>query len=121
VAIANGTLTFSGWNEGYGNLVQIRHSNGMTSGYAHLSRIAPGVRTGTTIKQGEPVGLVGQTGLATGPHLHFMMTLGGVAINPAPALKKGEPAPPIRGTLKAEFLKQIAPVQGKLGIHLASN
>ena len=120
VAIANGTVTFAGWNAGYGNLVQIRHSNGMTSGYAHLSRIARGVRAGTTIKQGDSVGLVGQTGLATGPHLHFMMTQGGAAINPVPALKKGEPAPPIQGTLKAEFLKQIVPLQGKLGVQVAS-
>jgi murein DD-endopeptidase MepM/ murein hydrolase activator NlpD len=120
VAIANGTVTFAGWNAGYGNLVQIRHSNGMTSGYAHLSRIARGVRAGTTIKQGDSVGLVGQTGLATGPHLHFMITQGGVAINPVPALKKGEPAPPIQGTLKAEFLKEIVPLQGKLGVQVAA-
>lgn len=121
LAVANGAITFAGWNSGYGNLVQIRHSNGMTSGYAHLSRIASGVRAGQSIKQGDLVGLVGQTGLATGPHLHFMMTKGGAPINPVPTLKKGEPAPPIQGTLKAEFLKQIAPVQGKLGLQLAAN
>ena len=121
LAVANGTVTVAGWHNGYGNLVQIRHPSGMTSGYAHLSRIASGVRAGTSIKQGELVGLVGQTGLATGPHLHFMMTRGGAPINPVPTLKKAEPAPPIQGTLKAEFLKQIAPVQGKLGVQLAAN
>ena len=114
VAVANGVVTSAGWNGGYGNLVQIKHSNGLTSGYAHLSRIAPGVRAGRTIKQGELVGLVGSTGLATGPHLHFMMTQKGKPINPVPALKKGEPAPPIDGQLKAEFAAQIAPVRLKL-------
>ena len=113
-------LRFAGWNNGYGNLVQIRHVNGMTSGYAHLSRIAQGVRTGQVIKQGDLVGLVGQTGLATGPHLHFMMTNRGVPINPVPTLKKGEPAPPIEGAMRAAFMNEIAPVQEKLGIQSAS-
>lgn len=121
LAVANGTVTFAGWNAGYGNLVQIKHANGLTSGYAHLSRIASGVRSGRAIKQGELVGLVGQTGLATGPHLHFMMTKKGSPINPVPELKKGEPAPPIQGNLKAEFLKQIAPTQLKLQNLLAAN
>jgi murein DD-endopeptidase MepM/ murein hydrolase activator NlpD len=121
VAVANGTVTFAGWNAGYGNLVQIRHTNGLTSGYAHLSRIAAGVHTGRGIKQGDLVGLVGQTGLATGPHLHFMMTNKGTPINPVPTLKKGEPAPPIQGSVKAEFAKEIAPKQLQLEAALAAN
>jgi murein DD-endopeptidase MepM/ murein hydrolase activator NlpD len=120
LAVANGTITFAGWNTGYGNLVQIRHVNGMTSGYAHLSRIAQGVRAGQPIKQGDLVGLVGQTGLATGPHLHFMMTNRGVPINPVPTLKKGEPAPPIEGSMRAAFLTEISPIQAKFGISVAS-
>ena len=121
VAVANGVVTSAGWNGGYGNLVQVKHANGLTSGYAHLSRIAAGVRAGRTIKQGELVGSVGSTGLATGPHLHFMMTQKGTPINPVPALKKGEPAPPIDGKLKAEFAKQIAPVLPKLETAIAAN
>ena len=114
VAVANGTVTFAGWDSGYGNLVRIRHASGLSSGYAHLSKISPGVRAGHEIKQGELVGLVGQTGLATGPHLHFEMAKNGKPINPVPALKKGEPAPPIEGKLKAEFAQLIAPVQAQL-------
>jgi len=121
VAVANGTVTFAGWSAGYGNLVQIRHSNGLTSGYAHLSHIAADVRRGRGIKQGDLVGLVGQTGLATGPHLHFMMTNKGTPINPVPTLKKGEPAPPIQGSAKAEFAKEIAPKQLQLEAALAAN
>jgi murein DD-endopeptidase MepM/ murein hydrolase activator NlpD len=114
VAVANGVVTFSGWDGGYGNLVRIRHSSGLTSGYAHLSRIASGIRVGTALKQSAVIGLVGQTGLATGPHLHFMMAQNGTPINPVVALKKGEPAPPIEGRMKAEFAQLVAPMQAKL-------
>ena len=71
-------MTFAGWDSGYGNLVQIRHSGGLTTGYAHLSKIA--VRSGSTVAQGDFIGNVGQTGLATGPHLHYMMTKNGKPI-----------------------------------------
>jgi len=114
VAVANGIVTFAGWDSGYGNLVRIKHSSGLTSGYAHLSQIASGIRSGHAIKQSELVGLVGQTGLATGPHLHFMMTKNGIPINPVPALKKGEPAPPIEGKLKADFVQFVVPMSVKL-------
>ena len=115
VAVANGTVTFAGWDSGYGNLVRIKHASGLTSGYAHLSHIEPGIRSGRAVKQSELIGLVGQTGLATGPHLHFMMAQNGAPINPVPALKKGEPAPPIEGKMKAEFAQAIVALQGKLG------
>ncbi len=115
VAVANGVVTFAGWDSGYGNLVRIKHAGGLSSGYAHLSHIAAGIRAGHAIKQSELVGLVGQTGLATGPHLHFEMAKNGTPINPVPALKKGEPAPPIEGKLRAEFAKSIEPA--KLRFH----
>ena len=114
VAVANGTVTFAGWDSGYGNLVRIKHASGLTSGYAHLSHIASGIRAGRKIEQGELIGLVGQTGLATGPHLHFMMAKNGTPVNPVPTLKKGEPAPPLDGALKAEFVKEIVLAQEKL-------
>src|SRR5262245_17422739 len=114
VSVANGVVTSAGWDGGYGNLVRIKHASGLTSGYAHLSHIASGVRAGQALKQGEIIGLVGQTGLATGPHLHFMMTKNGSPINPVPALKKGEAAPPIEGKLKAEFAQVIAPTRARL-------
>jgi murein DD-endopeptidase MepM/ murein hydrolase activator NlpD len=95
-------------------MIRIRHASGLSSGYAHLSKIAIGVHAGQSIRQGDLIGLVGQTGLATGPHLHFEMAQNGKFINPVPALKKGEPAPPIEGKMKAEFAALIIPVQAKL-------
>jgi murein DD-endopeptidase MepM/ murein hydrolase activator NlpD len=71
VAIGSGRIEFAGWSNGYGNMVEIRHSNGYASRYGHFSRIAPGIRKGAQIEAGEIVGYVGQTGHATGPHLHF--------------------------------------------------
>lgn len=120
VSVAKGVVTFAGRSGGYGNLVKIRHANGLTTGYAHLSRIARGIRAGRSVSQGELIGLVGQTGLATGPHLHFMMIKNGTPINPIPALKKGEPSPPIKGDLRAKFLEEISPLRLKLGELLAS-
>jgi len=114
VAIANGIVTFAGVEGGYGNLVRIKHASGLTTGYAHLSRIAPGIRAGRAVRQSEVIGLVGQTGLATGPHLHFMMAKNGKPMNPVPALKKGEAGPPIEGPMKAEFAEAIAPFRAKL-------
>jgi len=118
IAVANGVVTFAGWNTGYGNLVQIKHGNGLTTGYAHLSRIASGVRTGRAIKQGERVGAVGHTGLATGPHLHYMMTRGGQPINPLSI--KSEPALPLDARLKTEFLDHIGELQQNLSSEVQS-
>jgi murein DD-endopeptidase MepM/ murein hydrolase activator NlpD len=107
-AIANGTVTSAGWSGGYGRLVQIRHPNGLVSGYAHLSRIAAGVRPGVRISQGTLVGNVGMTGLANGPHLHFMMTEKGTPVNPDARLRKAGPRLPIPAALKDQFLQQAA-------------
>jgi murein DD-endopeptidase MepM/ murein hydrolase activator NlpD len=71
VAIGAGKVSFSGWRPGYGNLVEIRHTAGYSSRYGHFSRIARGVRRGTEVRAGDVIGFVGQTGHATGPHLHF--------------------------------------------------
>jgi murein DD-endopeptidase MepM/ murein hydrolase activator NlpD len=111
-AVANGTVTTAGWDSGYGNLVQIKHRNGLTTGYAHLSRIAAGIRPGKVVSQNDTIGYVGQTGLATGPHLHYMMTENGRTINPMS--KRSEPPIPIDAKLKADFLARIAPLELQL-------
>lgn len=81
-AVADGTVTLAGWHGGNGRFVKIRHDKQYETGYAHLSRIASLVRSGARVKQGQVIGYVGSTGLATGPHLHFAMYSNGKYIDP---------------------------------------
>jgi len=81
VAIGRGQVEFVGWRRGYGNVVDIRHSGEYLSRYAHFSRFAPGLREGSAVDAGDVVGYVGQTGHATGPHLHFEFLRGGEKID----------------------------------------
>jgi murein DD-endopeptidase MepM/ murein hydrolase activator NlpD len=81
VAIGDGQVTFSGTRGGYGRMVEIRHNDGYVSRYAHFSKIPKEIRVGKSISRGEVVGYVGQTGHATGPHLHFEMLKKGRKIN----------------------------------------
>ncbi|MBI3062839.1 MAG: peptidoglycan DD-metalloendopeptidase family protein [Deltaproteobacteria bacterium] len=81
VCVGRGTVKFTGWHEGYGNLVEVAHGNGYSTRYGHLSRIPPGLRRGDRVAQGDVIGYVGQTGHATGPHLHFEMIQGQRKIN----------------------------------------
>ena len=80
-AATDGTVNFSGRNGGYGNFVRIRHGGGLSTGYAHMSRIA--VRNGEEVRRGQVIGYVGSTGLSTGPHLHYEMYRNGQKIDPA--------------------------------------
>ncbi|KLI64761.1 M23 family metallopeptidase [Aurantiacibacter marinus] len=80
-AATNGTVDFSGRNGGYGNFVRIRHGGGLSTGYAHMSRIS--VRNGQSVERGQVIGYVGSTGLSTGPHLHYEMYRNGQKIDPA--------------------------------------
>jgi murein DD-endopeptidase MepM/ murein hydrolase activator NlpD len=81
-AIASGRIAYAGWGQGYGNMLMIRHDEKFQSLYAHLSKFNPLVKEGTWVQQGEVIGYVGATGLATGPHLHFGLYEYGVARNP---------------------------------------
>lgn len=81
VSIGKGTVSFAGWSSGYGNLVEVVHPNSYTTRYGHFSRITAKIRKGTQVAQGQVIGYVGQTGHATGPHLHFEMLRGGKKIN----------------------------------------
>jgi hypothetical protein len=84
-AAGGGTVSFAGFDSGgYGNLVVLQHGSGVSSWYAHLSRI--GVRRGEWVGTGALIGRVGASGDATGPHLHFEVRLRGAAVNPLTAL-----------------------------------
>ena len=93
-AAGNGVVEFAGWKGGYGNAVILRHQGLYSTLYGHLSRLAPGVRRGARVDQGDIVGHVGSTGWATGPHLHYEFRVAGRARNPyAIAMPAGEPVP----------------------------
>lgn len=92
-AIGDGVIATVGWHGGYGNMIDIRHSNGMISRYGHMSRFARGIHDGTHVKMGETIGYVGMTGWATGPHLHFEIREHGVAHDPKVALRNQTGAP----------------------------
>ena len=83
-AAKSGKVIVAGWSGGYGNLVVIDHGGGLSTAYAHQSRIA--VRVGAPVTQGGLIGYVGSTGHSTGPHLHFEVRVNGVARDPLPYL-----------------------------------
>lgn len=84
-AVGDGKVEMAGWHGGNGRYVQIRHDDVYESGYGHLSRIASGMRPGATVRKGDVIGYVGSTGLATGPHLHFVMYKNDKYIDPLSA------------------------------------
>ncbi len=93
-AIGDGKIVYKGWKGGYGRFIEIRHNNGIHStAYAHMSRYARGMRKGKYVKQGDVIGYVGMSGLATGPHLHFEFRSRGRAVNPLKV--KHNPAKPV--------------------------
>ena len=81
-AVGDGIVEFAGRQGGYGNLVVVRHDSRIATLYAHLKAYGRGIRAGARIAQGDTIGLVGQTGWATGPHLHYEFRVAGAARNP---------------------------------------
>lgn len=92
-ALGDGTVIYAGWRGGYGRVVEIRHRNGFVTRYGHLQGFAAGIRSGTPVSISRTIGFVGASGLATAPHLHFEVLVGGVHRDPRLALKNqtGEP------------------------------
>ncbi len=81
-AVADGVIDFAGNSGGYGNQVVLKHWSSYSTAYAHMSRIAPGMRKGAKVSQGQVIGYVGSTGWSTGPHLHYEFRVAGQAQNP---------------------------------------
>jgi murein DD-endopeptidase MepM/ murein hydrolase activator NlpD len=82
VAVADGTVVSAGVSGGSGRMVRLRHAGGYESYYLHLSAFAKGIQAGARVGQGQPIGRVGASGLATGPHLDYRLRRNGVFINP---------------------------------------
>ena len=110
-AVSTGTVTFAGPNGGFGRMVTLRHPNGMTTSYAHLSSIA--VNMGQRVVQKETIGRVGMTGTATGPHLDYRMTVNGRVIDPRTV--RADPPKPIAEELRDDYLRSIVALQSGLG------
>lgn len=84
-AAAKGVVTFAGVQQGYGNCIEISHGNGLMTRYAHMSGFR--ARIGQAVNAGDVIGLIGNTGRSTGPHLHFEVRVNGTAVNPRPFLE----------------------------------
>ncbi len=114
LSVADGVVVSAGVRGGYGNAVEIRHGGGITTLYGHLSRFASGIRAGTRVHQGDPIGYVGMTGWATGPHLHYEFRIAGIYQDPLRvALPKAEPVP---ARLRDQFLQVSAKARSTLDL-----
>lgn len=82
MAAGNGTVQKAGWSSGYGRRIELRHTNGYTTTYNHMTGFAKGVREGARVTQGQIIGYVGSTGLSTGPHLHYEVLVNGRYMDP---------------------------------------
>jgi murein DD-endopeptidase MepM/ murein hydrolase activator NlpD len=113
-ATADGVVTFVGQQTGYGNVIMLKHDGRYSTVYAHLSRFAPDMRDGGRIRQGETIGYVGQTGWATGPHLHYELRVDG---EPRDPLTVALPmATPVTDQQRPAFAAAIAPLAGELAV-----
>jgi len=111
-AIGSGTVTFAGRRGGYGNLIILKHWNGYSTYYGHLSRIGKGIRRGAKVPQGQTIGYVGSTGNSTGPHLHFEIRVHQKPVNPV--LAKIPRANPLSGKAMARFKEMKKKMDGDL-------
>ena len=117
MATADGVVIFRGRKGGGGNTVEVRHANGYVTGYLHLSRFAGGLRTGRRVTQGEVIGYVGATGLATGPHLDYRITHDGHHVNPLTMAH--DPAPPLARSEMPRFAAwagEVLPLLDRPGV-----
>ena len=111
--VGDGMVEFAGWQNGFGNVIHVRHSGNRTTVYAHLSRID--VKKGQKIEQGQKIGAVGSTGWATGPHLHFEFRVGGKHQDPR-AIARASEAVNLPNHARAQFQQIVASVKTQLAV-----
>ena len=111
--VGDGTVEFAGWQNGYGNVVEVLHAGQRSTVYAHMSRID--VKRGAHVEQGQCVGAVGMTGWATGPHLHFELKVAGQQQDPALMAKASETIA-LAPAQKAEFARLADSVKSQLAV-----
>jgi murein DD-endopeptidase MepM/ murein hydrolase activator NlpD len=110
--VGDGVVDFAGVQNGYGNVVYVKHRNQHVTVYAHLSRID--VSKGQAVEQGQKLGAVGSTGWATGPHLHFEFRVNGVHQDPMTIAQQSEAAQPVSGASRATFNRLAANMRVQL-------
>ena len=118
-ATGNGRVELAGNQRGYGKTIVLRHGQAYTTLYAHLHKYARGMRSGKAVKQGQLIGYVGKTGLATGPHVHYEFRVRGV--NKDPLRVKFPKASPITAKLRREFRDQTHKLVAMLDVYGASS
>ena len=111
-AAGEGRVSFAGQRGGYGNALVLAHSNNVSTLYGHMSRFARNIRVGTHVQQGEVIGYVGMTGLATGPHLHYEYLVNGIHKNPQTVPLAG--AEPLHADALEKFRHLTAPLLASL-------
>lgn len=114
-AAGDGVVKRAGWNGGYGRYIRIDHSGPYATAYAHLRRIAKGVRPGRRVRQGQIIGYVGSSGRSTGPHLHFEILKNGKHVNPA--RQRFQSAESLKGAEMKRFLANKAKIDAYLREH----
>jgi murein DD-endopeptidase MepM/ murein hydrolase activator NlpD len=111
-AVGDGRVISKRWKNGYGRFIAIRHNSRYTSSYGHLYRYASKIKVGSNVKQGQVIGYVGASGLATGPHLDYRMKKDGRFVNP---LKNRLPAArPVPPNYLSDFKKRVASLEEEL-------
>jgi murein DD-endopeptidase MepM/ murein hydrolase activator NlpD len=118
-AVADAVVDFAGQQGGYGNLVVLKHKSPYSTAYGHLSRFAKGIKRGARVSQGQIIGYVGSTGLATGPHLHYEFRVNNIQQNPL-ALKLPS-SYPLDGRYRAQFAATAKPLAMQLGLLRGTN
>jgi murein DD-endopeptidase MepM/ murein hydrolase activator NlpD len=118
-AVADAVVNFVGKQGGYGNLVLLNHQGNYSTAYGHLSRFGKGVKRGARISQGQVIGYVGATGLATGPHLHYEFRVAGLQKNPL-ALKLPT-SYPLDARAKIQFAGMARPLLDRLELLRSTN
>ncbi|WP_313951235.1 M23 family metallopeptidase [Accumulibacter sp.] len=114
VAVADGIVATAESQRGYGNLIVLKHQGNYSTAYGHLKNFAKGIRKGAHVRQGDTIGYVGQTGLATGPHLHYEFRVKDKQVDPlAISLPR---TIPLTGSLMAQFKASSVSLQTQLGL-----
>jgi murein DD-endopeptidase MepM/ murein hydrolase activator NlpD len=118
--VGDGKVIAASYTKANGNFIKIKHNSVYTTAYLHMSRFGKGIKKGQTVKQGQIIGYVGSTGLATGPHLHFMFYMNGSYVNPLKI--EIPPSHPVKEELRNDFELQKKLVIDELKkINLAEN